>query len=79
MGDLLVKEFSANIRPGQNTFIYGPSGSGKSSLVRLLAGIWKCRQGSAHVVTHSSLTRHAILYAPQQPVMICGSLIDQLY
>lgn len=76
---LLVYGFSVKIWPGQNTIIHGPSGSGKSSLIRCLTGIWKCRHGTASVIAPPGLTRPPIMYAPQNPVVVSGTILDQLY
>eukprot|EP01124_Arcella_intermedia_P024939 TRINITY_DN4330_c0_g1_i9.p1 TRINITY_DN4330_c0_g1~~TRINITY_DN4330_c0_g1_i9.p1 ORF type:complete len:118 (-),score=10.55 TRINITY_DN4330_c0_g1_i9:179-532(-) len=53
--------------------LMGPSGSGKSSLVRTIADIWKFSSGT---LTHppKSLT----LFLPQKPYMVLGTLRDQL-
>jgi ATP-binding cassette subfamily D (ALD) protein 3 len=76
---LLVYGFSVRIWPGQNTIIHGPSGSGKSSLIRCLTGLWKCRHGTATVIAPPGLTRPPIMYAPQNPVVVSGTILDQLY
>lgn len=76
---LLVYGFSVKIWPGQNTIIHGPSGSGKSSLIRCLTGIWKCRHGVASVIAPPGLTRPPIMYAPQTPIVVSGTILDQLY
>ena len=76
---LLVYGLSLKIWSGQNTFIHGPSGSGKSSLVKLLTGLWKPKHGSAAIALPPNVERPAVMFAPQQPILISGSLIDQLH
>lgn len=44
-GRLLVQEISFALKAGQGVGVIGPSGSGKSSLARLLVGIWPVCRG----------------------------------
>jgi len=41
----LVADLDLMVGPGESLIIMGPSGSGKSSLLRAIAGIWKSGQG----------------------------------
>ena len=69
----LVKNLSLSVGPGEGLLIEGESGSGKSSLLRAIAGLWYCGGGR--------ILRPApgdILFLPQQPYMILGSLRSQL-
>lgn len=72
-GRILVNDLSAAIEPGSGLMIVGASGSGKSSLLRAVAGLWYC--GSGRIIRPAA---EHILFLPQQPYMILGSLRSQL-
>jgi len=44
-----LKNLNFNLSPGDGLCILGPSGSGKSSLARLLVGVWIPQQGSVRL------------------------------
>ncbi|MEO5659189.1 MAG: ABC transporter ATP-binding protein/permease [Polaromonas sp.] len=70
---ILVKELSMAIEPGQGLMIVGASGSGKSSLLRAMAGLWYAGSGNI-----SRPQAEDILFLPQQPYMLLGTLRSQL-
>lgn len=72
-GRVLLRNFSLELCAGQNVFVTGTNGSGKTSLVRTLMGLWTPSHGSI------SLSRGVtIACAPQEPVVYGGSLSDIL-
>ena len=69
----LIRNLSLAINPGEGLMIAGDSGSGKSSLLRAIAGLWYA--GSGRILRPDP---EDILFLPQQPYMILGSLRSQL-
>ncbi len=69
----LVKDLSVRVQPKEGLLIMGVSGSGKSSILRAIAGLWNSGTGAIY---RPQLEQ--ILFLPQRPYMILGSLRDQL-
>jgi vitamin B12/bleomycin/antimicrobial peptide transport system ATP-binding/permease protein len=69
----LVKELSVSVPPGQSLMIVGVSGCGKSSLLRLMAGLWDAGTGTLERPRPEDM-----LFLPQHAYMILGSLRRQL-
>lgn len=69
---ILVQELSISVEP-EGLLIVGPSGSGKSSLLRLIAGLWNAGTGR---LMRPNLEE--MLFLPQSPYLILGNLREQL-
>ena len=69
----LVKNLNLTIKSGQNLIIMGRTGVGKSSLMRVMAGLWNRGQGQVGLPPVEQL-----LFVPQRPYMTQGSLWSQL-
>jgi putative ATP-binding cassette transporter len=69
----IVNNLTAVVRPGQGLVIMGPSGSGKSSLLRAIAGL--TQSGSGTIVRPG--LKH-MMFLPQRPYMVLGSLRNQM-
>lgn len=73
---ILVSDLSLDIKRHKNILITGNTGSGKSSLLRILAGIWKPESGIIQQSFVSDVTN--VLFLPQKPFLTNGSLLDQV-
>ena len=69
----LVTDLSFELRSKQSLLIMGASGTGKSSVLRTIAGLWAAGGGS---LERPAL--HDLMFLPQRPYMVEGNLRDQL-
>jgi putative ATP-binding cassette transporter len=70
---ILVKELSFELRIHQSLMIMGASGTGKSSVLRTIAGLWHGGGGTLERPAFDHL-----MFLPQRPYMVEGSLREQL-
>lgn len=71
---ILAKDLSFELRPNQSLIIMGASGTGKSSIIRTIAGLWPSGPGA---LERPAL--HHLMFLPQRPYMVPGTLRDQLH
>lgn len=69
----LTRRLNLALRPGNSLLIMGASGTGKSSLLRTIAGLWQSGGGS---VERPQLNH--LMFLPQRPYMVQGNLREQI-
>jgi ATP-binding cassette subfamily D (ALD) long-chain fatty acid import protein len=72
-GEQLIDEIDMIVHEGEHTIISGPNGVGKSSVARVVAGLWPVFRGLV-----SKPKRDDIFYIPQRPYLSMGTLRDQI-
>ena len=72
-GDILVHEIEFALEQGENLMIVGPNGCGKSSLFRMLGGLWPLWNGTLFAPSDND-----VFYIPQKPYLCVGTLRDQV-
>lgn len=82
--DEIFTDFSYDFTPGSRTAIVGPTGIGKSTLIKLLLALLKPQSGNIHIYntdsSHpvSSATRSNLIYVPQGNSLFSGTVRDNL-
>ncbi len=80
----VLHDFSYDFAPGSRTAIVGPTGAGKSTLIRIMLSLLKAREGSVTFYTSSDQapaspsTRCNLVYVPQGNSLFSGTVRDNL-
>jgi putative ATP-binding cassette transporter len=69
----LFRDVTAEVPKGSRLLIVGPTGTGKSSALRAMAGLWNLGHGTVRTPPEEKT-----VYLPQRPYMVLGSLRHQL-
>jgi putative ATP-binding cassette transporter len=67
-GTALISGVNLALARGESALLSGPSGTGKSTLIRAIAGIWPFGRGEIRV------PRGPVLFLPQKPYLPIGTL-----
>jgi putative ATP-binding cassette transporter len=70
-GQALIANVSLLLGRGESALLSGPSGVGKSTLLRAIAGIWPYGHGEIRVPSNTR-----VLFLPQKPYLPIGTLRD---
>lgn len=84
-GRWILDGFSHDFRPGSRTAIVGPTGVGKSTMIRLMLALLRPQKGSVTVYsglgsgyTASPATRCNLVYVPQGNTLFSGTIRENL-
>lgn len=80
----VLHDYTCTFAPASSTAIVGPTGSGKSTLVRILLGLLKPTQGTVRLIDANGNSlpleadEYAISYVPQGNSLLSGTIRDNL-
>ncbi|KAK9953040.1 hypothetical protein ABG768_017066 [Culter alburnus] len=74
--ELLVKDLTLKISQGMHLLVVGNTGTGKTSLLRVLNGLWEPCSGSVEMTT--CFGPRGVLFLPQKAYLTDGTLREQV-
>lgn len=81
---MVVNALTAQIEPGERVALWGESGSGKSTVMALIAGLAAPSTGSIHIdglpmdTVHADSLRSSMAWVAQKPHVLAASLMDNI-
>ncbi len=83
-GDSVIRDSAFRAAPGEIVALVGPSGEGKTTLVRLILGMMQPGEGSVVIKAGGRITRmnaslrHLMTYVPQGNTILTGTIAENL-
>lgn len=83
-GTVLLSDISFDLQAGQALGVIGPSGGGKTTLVRVLTGIWPCLRGAVRLDDaelsqfEDEMLGHHIGYLPQDVALFDATIEENI-
>ncbi len=84
-GTRVITDSAFVARPGEIVALVGPSGEGKTTMIRLILGLVRPESGKASIrgsdgraVPMNAETRHLFAYVPQGNTMLSGSIAENM-
>lgn len=84
-GKRIIRDSDLIAKPGEIVALVGPSGEGKTTLIRLILGLVRPRSGEAVIRAANGMelpmnadTRHLFAYVPQGNTILSGTIVENL-
>ena len=84
-GNKVITDSEFIAQPGEIVALVGPSGEGKTTMIRLILGLVRPQDGSVEIITCDGLsvesnanTRPLFAYVPQGNTMLSGTIADNM-
>ncbi len=83
-GDSVIRDSAFRAAPGEIVALVGPSGEGKTTMVRLILGMMQPGKGSVVIKAGGRITRmnaslrHLMTYVPQGNTILTGTIAENL-
>lgn len=81
----VIKDSAFEAKPGEIVALVGPSGEGKTTMIRLILGLVYPKSGSVHMIASNKQevemnadTRHLFAYVPQGNTILSGTIVENM-